>query len=170
MSEDNDENEALEGDEPGKKRSKLPLILGLVLSLAAAGGGFYATFSGMFSVASLLGGETAGSEEDTEMAERSTPTFFSVGETIIPLGPDAEAEFLLMTSEIEIDPKDLEVFEAMLPRIQDLFNTYLTAVEARDLEQPNATMRLRDQLLRRIRVIADPAMPRDLLFTSFILK
>ena len=169
MSEDNDEIPEPEGEEPAK-RSKLPLILGLVLFLAAAGGGFYATFSGMFSIASLMGGEKADGEDDTVMAAASTPTFFPIGETIIPLGPNAEAEFLLMTSEIEIDPKDLEAFQALMPRIQDLFNTYLRAVEARDLEQPNATMRLRDQLLRRLRVIAEPAMPRDLLFTSFILK
>lgn len=170
MSEDNDDISAPEGEEPAKKRSKLPLILGLVFFLAATGGGFYATFSGMFSIASLMGGGETQDEEDTVMAAASTPTFFPLGETIIPLGPDAEAEYLLMTSEIEIDPKDLAAFEAMLPRIQDLFNTYLRAVEARDLEQPNSTMRLRDQLLRRIRVIADPAIPHDLLFTSFILK
>lgn len=169
MSEDNEETPTPEGEEPAK-RSKLPLILGLVLFLAAAGGGFYATFSGTLSIASLMGGEKADGEEDIAMAAASRPTFFPLGETIIPLGPDAEAEFLLMTSEIEIDPKDLEAFEALMPRIQDLFNTYLRAVEARDLEQPNATMRLRDQLLRRLRVIAEPAMPRDLLFTSFILK
>lgn len=169
MSEDNDEILEPEGEEPAK-RSKLPLILGLVLFLAAAGGGFYATFSGMFSIASLMGGEKVDGEDDMVMAAASTPTFFPIGETIIPLGPNAEAEFLLMTSEIEIDPKDLEAFQALMPRIQDLFNTYLRAVEARDLEQPNATMRLRDQLLRRLRVIAEPAMPRDLLFTSFILK
>ncbi len=170
MSEDNDEIPESEGDEPAKKRSKLPLIIGLVLFLAASGGGFYATFSGMFSIASLMGGGDDHGEEEVAMAETSAPTFFPLGETIIPLGPDAEAEYLLMTSEIEIDPKDLEAFEAMLPRIQDLFNTYLRAVEARDLDQPNSTMRLRDQLLRRIRVIAEPATPRDLLFTSFILK
>lgn len=170
MSEDNNDILAPEGDEPTKKRSKLPLILGLVLFLAVTGGGFYATFSGMLSVASLMGGEKAEGDGEMVMAVASTPTFFPLGETIIPLGPDAEAEFLLMTSEIEIDPKDLAAFEALMPRIQDLFNTYLRAVEARDLEQPNATMRLRDQLLRRLRVIAEPAAPRDLLFTSFILK
>ena len=117
-----------------------------------------------------MGGEKGAGQEEMVMAASSTPTFFPLGETTVPLGPDAEADYLLMTSEIEIDPKDLAAFEAMLPRIKDLFNTYLRAVEARDLEQPNATMRLRDQLLRRISVISEPAKPRDLIFTSFILR
>jgi len=169
MSEDTDENSQPEGDQTPAKRSKLPLLIALVLFLAASAGGFFATFSGVLSVASLIGGKM--SENDAmQVAAISTPTYVSLGEIIVPLGPDAKAEFLLMTSEIEVAPEDVSTFEALLPRIQDLFNTYLRAVEARDLEQPNATMRLRDQLLRRLRVIAEPASPRDLLFTSFILR
>ena len=170
MSEDVSENLMAEGDQATKKQSKLPLILGLVLFLAAAGGGFYATFSGMFSVASLLGGDKKGDDEPKKMAALSTPSYVPVGEIVIPLGPKAQAEFLMMTAEIEVAANDAATFEAMMPRVRDLFNTYLRAVEARDLEQPNATMRLRDQLLRRLRVIAEPASPRDLLFTSFILR
>lgn len=170
MSEDASEDSSPEGDAPAKKRSKLPLLIGLILCLVAAGGGFYATFTGMFSVASLMGGEKATDAPEVKTAGLAPPSYVPVGEIVIPLGPKAEAEFLLITSEIEIAPEDAAVFEAMLPRVRDLFNTYLQAVEARDLEQPNATMLLRDQLLRRLRVIAEPASPRDLLFTSFILR
>lgn len=170
MSEDTADISTPEGEQSAKKRSKLPLILGLVLFLAATGGGFYATFSGMFSIASVMGGGKEKDTGETQVATLSTPNYVPVGEIVIPLGPKAEAEFLLMTSEIEIAAKDAAAFEALLPRIRDLFNTYLRAVEARDLEQPDATLRLRDQLLRRLRVIAEPAAPRDLLFTSFILR
>lgn len=45
-----DKNEP-EGEAP-KKRSKLPLIIGLVLMIALGGGGFYAVYSGL-----ILGGE-----------------------------------------------------------------------------------------------------------------
>ena len=96
--------------------------------------------------------------------------FLPVGEIVVPLGPGAQAKYLLFTSEIEVSSEDTEQLQAMLPRIRDLFNTYLRAVEARDLEQPDATMRLRDQLLRRLRAITDPLSPRDILFTSFILR
>lgn len=170
MSDDTNENSTAEHDQFKKKRSKLPLILCVILFLAATGGGFYATFSGMISIASLIGGDKAHGEDTLHMAAFSTSSYVPVGEIIIPLGPQAKAEFLMMTAEIEIAPSDAEAFHAMLPRIRDLFNTYLQAVEARDLEQPSATMLLRDQLLRRLRVISDPMAPRDLLFTSFILK
>lgn len=170
MSEDASEISQPEGDQPLKKRSKLPLLLGLILFIVAAGGGFYATFSGKVSVASLMGGKKASGESDVVMAAVAAPSYIPIGEIVIPLGPQAEAEFLMITSEIEVSPKDATTFEALLPRIRDLFNTYLRAVEARDLEQPDATLRLRDQLLRRLRVIAEPAAPRDLLFTSFILR
>ena len=57
-----------------------------------------------------------------------------------------------------------------MPRIRDMFNTYLRAVEARDLEAQDATLRLRAHLLRRIGVLVAPLEARDLLFTTFILK
>lgn len=170
MSEDASENSEPEDEATAKKGSKLPLLIGLILFCAAAGGGFYATFSGMLSVTALIGGDKAAGEGEMEVASISAPSYVPVGEIVIPLGPQAKAEFLLMTAEIEISPDDAAAFEALMPRIRDLFNTYLRAVEARDLEQPDATLRLRDQLLRRLRVIADPTAPRDLLFTSFILK
>jgi len=46
-------------EEAPKKRSKKPLLIGLVLALVLGGGGFYATFSGLI----LGGGEDHASEE-----------------------------------------------------------------------------------------------------------
>ena len=170
MSEDTIDAQQPEGEPEKAKSSRMPLIISMVLFLAAAGGGFYATTSGMLSLASFLGDSKETAEKQMKAATAPALTFLPVGEIVVPLGPGAQAKYLLFTSELEISPEDAEMLQAMLPRIRDLFNTYLRAVEARDLEQPDATMRLRDQLLRRLRVITDPASPRDILFTSFILR
>ncbi len=171
MSEDTNDAQPPEGEPETAKSSRMPLIISLVLFLVAAGGGFYATSSGQLSLASILGGESKKStEQQTKAASAPVLAFLPVGEIVVPLGPGAQAKYLLFTSEIEVSSEDTEQLLAMLPRIRDLFNTYLRAVEARDLEQPDATMRLRDQLLRRLRTITDPLSPRDILFTSFILR
>ena len=170
MSEDTNDATSPEGEPEKARSSRMPLIIGLVLFLVAAGGGFYATSSGKLSLASILGESKEKPEKQTKMASAPALTFLPVGEIVVPLGPSAQAKYLLLTAEIEVSSEDTETLQAMLPRIRDLFNTYLRAVEARDLEQPDATMRLRDQLLRRLRVIADPLSPRDILFTSFILR
>lgn len=57
-----------------------------------------------------------------------------------------------------------------MPRIADVLNTYLRAVEVRDLEAPAATVWLRAQMLRRIQVVAGEGRVRDLLITEFVLN
>ncbi len=170
MSEDTNDAQLPEGEPETAKSSRRPLIISLILFLVAAGGGFYATSSGQLSLASILGDSKDSTEKQAKVAAAPALAFLPVGEIVVPLGPDAQAKYLLFTSEIEVSSEDTEQLQSMLPRIRDLFNTYLRAVEARDLEQPDATMRLRDQLLRRLRAITAPLSPRDILFTSFILR
>ena len=49
-------------EEPPKKKSKLPLILGLVLALVLGGGGFFAVYSGMILGPKDEGAHTAEAE------------------------------------------------------------------------------------------------------------
>lgn len=158
-------------EEPGKK-SRLPLIMGLVLALVLGGGGFFVTYSGLFSLAPFLGGEQAEEPEAPLPAAYTDPNFafVAVGEMVIPLGPKAEADVLIIESSIEVAPDDVTMVTTLMPRIRDVFNTYLRAIEESDLELPGASMQLRAQLLRRIRVVINPVEPRDLLFTSFVLR
>lgn len=165
MTDDNTEEEA-------PKKSRKPMLIGLILFVLLGGGGFYATFSGMLSVSALLGGsEAEGTDEASEdHVESSAFAFASVGEMVIPLGPKANSDFLILEAEVEVSPEEKEAINAQMPRIRDMFNTYLRAVEARDLEAQDATLRLRAHLLRRIGVLIAPLEARDLLFTTFILK
>ena len=159
-------------EEAPAKKSKLPMIIGLALTLILGGGGFFATYSGMVSLASFLGGDKA-EEKKEELPAAYTDAnfaFVSVGEMVIPLGPKAEADVLIIESSIEVAPADVETVTQLMPRIRDVFNTYMRAIEESDLERPGASMQLRAQLLRRIRVVIDPIEPRDLLFTSFVLR
>ena len=54
-------------EEGPPKKSKMPLIIGLVLALTGGGGGFYATWSGM-----ILGGNHGG-HQTTEVEEIKDP-------------------------------------------------------------------------------------------------
>lgn len=159
-------------EEAAPKKSRKPMLIGLILFVLLGGGGFYATFSGMLSVSELMGGS---SESDDDQAADEHPdghafAFASIGEMVIPLGPKANSDFLILEAEVEVSPGEKEGIEAQMPRIRDMFNTYLRAVEARDLEAQDATLRLRAHLLRRIGVLVAPLEARDLLFTTFILK
>lgn len=165
------ETEPATDDGEATPKSRLPLILGLALFLALGGGGFFVTYSGMLSLAAVTGGgEEAAHEPEPHVSDLPPFAFVPVGEMVIPLGPKAQNDVLILESSIEVAPEDKEAVEQLMPRIRDVFNTYLRAIEESDLESPGASLRLRAQLLRRIRVVVDPAEPRDLLFTSFVFR
>ena len=170
------ESEDIETTEEGAppKRSRKPLLMGVALALLLGGGGFFATFSGMVALP-FGGGEDKGAGAKSAakappVSPDSLPAFVPVGEMVIPLGPNARAKFLVIEMEIETRPEDAAAFEALKPRILDVVNTYLRAIEEADIEAPGATLRLRAQLLRRVRAVSAPAEPRDLLITAFVLK
>lgn len=167
------ENEEIEttGDDAAPKRSRAPLLIGVALALLLGGGGFFATFSGMVALPFGGGDAKQGKPAPREaFAPGSLPAFVAVGEMVIPLGPNAKAKFLVIEMQIETRPEDAPAFEALKPRILDVLNTYLRAVEEADVEAPGATLRLRAQMLRRVRAVSAPAEPRDLLITAFVLK
>lgn len=88
----------------------------------------------------------------------------------IPLGPDAKAAFLHIDTQLEVAPEYAADIEKLRPRILDVFNTFLRAVDEKDIEEPGSTIRLRAQLLRRAKAVTAPFEPRDLLITAFVLK
>lgn len=148
---------------PPKKKSRKPLMIGLVLALLLGGAGFYATFTGM-----LFGDAAAhaapGAEELPDIA------FVPVEPVVIFLGGAAQGRHLRFTSQIEVEGPYAADVTLLLPRILDVLNGYLRAVELAELEDPAALVRMRAQLLRRIQVVTGQGRVRDLLITEFVLN
>lgn len=138
------------------------LALGLALMLALGGAGFYATWSGL---ARLPAGGSAPARVDGPVAG-----FVPVGEIVVSLGPRAQASHLVFEAQLEVEPGAEDAAAALMPRVLDVLNGYLRAVEERDLEEPSAMPRLRAQMLRRVQLVTGPDLVRDLLVTRFILK
>jgi flagellar protein FliL len=146
------------------KQSRLPLVLGIVLALALGGGGFYATFSGL-----ILAPET-----DREAGEKAGPlpdiAFVPVDPVVISLGPNARSKHLRMTAQLEVGKAHAAEVTVLLPRILDVLNSYLRAIEIAQIEDPAALVRIRAQLLRRIQMVTGEGRVRDLLITEFVLN
>jgi flagellar protein FliL len=150
-------------EEPPKKKSKKPLLIGLVLALLLGGGGFYATFTG------LLFGHKA---EHAAPGADALPdiAFVPVEPVVVSLGGDAQGRHLRFTSQIEVEGPYAADVTLLLPRILDVLNGYLRAIEVAELEDPAALVRMRAQLLRRIQVVTGQGRVRDLLITEFVLN
>lgn len=164
------------GAAAGKKPSKLPLLIGLVLALAGGGGGFFAVQSGLLGGANgddshdAAKAETAHGDPHVETMALPDVAFVEVPPLLISLGPGAQADHLRFRASLEVPSEYRAEVEKILPRIQDVMNSYLRALEAKDIEAQGALIRLRGQMLRRVRLVAGEGRVRDLLVLEFVLN
>lgn len=153
---------------PAPKKSPLKAaVIYLVPALLLGAGGFYVTYSGMLGSG---GGDSHEAPKHAPEPASFDVAFMETEQLVIPLSPRAGSRNLLFKATIEVAPQDLPALEAIRPRILDVFNTFLRAVDASTIAEPSAMARLRAQLLRRLRTVVAPVEPRDLLITNFVLK
>jgi flagellar FliL protein len=57
-----------------------------------------------------------------------------------------------------------------MPRVIDVLNGYLRAVEPGDFDDPAILGRLRAQMLRRVQIVTGTERVRDLLIMEFVLN
>jgi len=152
---------------PPRKR-RLGMIVGMVAALAFGGGGFYAVWSGLVDPAALVG--SVGHGDGHGDAAPSDVAFLPMEPIMVSLPPGSSARLLRFTGQLEVAPEHAAEVGAVMPRVVDVLNTFLRAVEPRDLEQPSALAPLRAQMLRRIQVVTGEGRVRDLLITEFVLN
>lgn len=149
---------------PGAGRRRL--LVGLAASLGAAAAGFGLTYSGLLR---LPLGDHGPAAPTAGPRPQATGSFLPLERIVLSLGPAARARHLRVAATLEVEPAHRGEVEALLPRVMDVANTFLRAVEVAELEDPRAMGRLRSQLLRRIQIICGEGRVRDLLVTEFVL-
>lgn len=163
------------GDKDAKtagKRSKMPLLLGIGLALAGGGGGFYAVNSGLVpgldsqgAGAYPAGGESA----STQSAGTADVAYVPIAPLLISIN-DGSNTHLRFRAQLEVAKARKAEVEALMPRIVDVLNGYLHAVEVSDLRDNSALVRLRAQMLRRVQVVAGADRVADLLIMEFVMS
>ncbi|EBA17070.1 flagellar basal body-associated protein FliL [Roseobacter sp. SK209-2-6] len=167
-----------EEDAPVAKKSKLPMIIGVVLALVGGGGGFFAAQSGL-----LPFGQSASSEEmhAAEVAPEGVDSgetaedlanlaFIDMEPIVITLRKASGLKHLRFRAQLEVDIANQAAVEKVLPRVVDVLNSYLRALELEDLTDPMALPKLRAQMLRRINIATGQGRVRDLLIMDFVLN
>lgn len=144
---------------PQPRRRIVPLLAGLVLAAALGAGGFMAVRSGIVPV-------TAPS------AAQPTPVgaFVPVPTIVVPMGSDARLRHLRFTAQLEVPQAHAAEVARLMPRILDVLNGYLRAIEMTDVEDRAGIFRLRAQMLRRIQIVTGEGRVTDLLVTEFVLN
>jgi flagellar FliL protein len=153
-----------------KKGGALGLIVGGVLMIGLGGGAFYAVYSGMIPTPGKQAADAHADAHADVAADAAPPAFLPLDPILITLGRGAELRQLQLTAQLEVAPERLAEVQALTPRVRDVLNTYLRAVDGAVIEDPAAMLRMRAQMLRRVQVVTGEGIVRDLLVSEFILR
>ncbi len=146
------------------KKSRLPLFLSLFLAILGAAGGFYLSWSGM-----IFGHESHTAEVAQEVADPlADVVYIAMDPLIISLQKPSQSAHLTFRAQLEVPSQYKEDVEKLLPRVTDVLNGYLRAIEIQDLESSSILVRLRSQMLHRIALVVGPERVNDLLIMEFV--
>ncbi len=165
--ESNIEESAPESPEPKNfgGRRKL-LLLAAPVGLAGIGAGLW--FTGLLP--RLLGMQHE--EVGAEPPKPPTPIYVDLPELIANLNSNPQRpNYIKITARLEVmKQEDVERVKAAMPRLQDLFLTYMREMRPQELRGSAGTYRLREELIARANLAAAPARITDLLFIQMLIQ
>jgi flagellar FliL protein len=160
-----DQDDAQQGKK--KKGMLMPLLIGLVAAIVSGGAGFMLVSMGIIPTPEK---EMAEEHAPPEPVELPRTAFLPLTPLIVTLGAGDTLRQLQLTAQLEVAPEALDAVALLTPRVVDVLNTYLRAVDAAVVENPSSMLRMRAQMLRRVQVVVGEGMVRDLLVAEFILR
>jgi flagellar protein FliL len=148
---------------PGKK-GKLKLIIAVVGFVAILGGG-----AGWFFL--MRGGH--GEEKHAEAPPPKPPSFVEVPDMMVNLvgSPGERVQYLKVKIVLEVkEEKQLEAIKPTLPRVTDLFQTYLRELRASDINGSAGLFRLKEELTKRVNLAVAPQQVSAVLFKEILVQ
>lgn len=153
------------GDLLAKKGGKKKLmLLAVPLILASVGAGLW--LSGV--VPHMLGRDHAPKLEAE--GKPAVPVFVDLPEMIANLNAK-RSSYVKVVARLEVaKSEDAERVKAVMPRIVDLFQSYLREMRPEELRGSAGTHRLREELIARASIAAAPTRVMDVLFSEMIVQ
>ena len=163
--EDGDAADAPKKAGGGKKKL---ILLALPVLLLGVGAGLW--FSGILP--GLLGMHPPPAAAAAAAAPARVPAFVQMPDITANLNaPGRRAMFIKLRSQIEVlGAEDQAALTAAMPRLVDLFTTYLREMRPEELRGSAGTHRLREELTARANIVASPARVTDVLFQEILVQ
>ena len=162
------DNEAAEGAADGaeaapSKKGKLKLIIAVVgfVTILGAGAGWFFLVRGH------------GEEAHAEAPPPKPPSFVEVPDMMVNLvGAAGErVQYLKVKIVLEVkEEKQVESIKPSLPRVTDLFQTYLRELRPTDLNGSAGLFRLKEELTKRVNLVLAPQTVSAVLFKEIIVQ
>jgi flagellar FliL protein len=167
MADEGTEGGAGEGAEAvAAPKSKLKLMIAAVAALAILGGGTVTWF--------LFFRHHDDAEAHAEMAPPpKPPVFVEVPDMLVNLAgsPGDRIQYLKVKVVLEVrEEKQIEAIKPSMPRVTDIFQTYLRELRPSDLSGSAGLFRLKEELTRRVNVAVAPNQVSAVLFKEMVVQ
>jgi flagellar protein FliL len=146
-------------------RSKLKLIIVLVAVLAILGGGAATWFLFFRHHDEEMHAETA--------PPPKPPVFVEVPEMLVNLAgsPGDRIQYLKVKVVLEVrEERQIEAIKPSMPRVTDIFQTYLRELRPSDLNGSAGLFRLKEELTRRVNAAVAPIQVSAVLFKEIVVQ
>ena len=165
MAENEEGGAAAEGAEAAPPKNKLKLIIWAVGLLAVLGGGA-ATWFFFFRH-----GEA---ENHAEAAPPpKPPAFVDVPDLMVNLAgsPGERVQYLRLKIVLELkEEKQIEAIKPTMPRVTDIFQTYVRELRPSDLNGSAGIFRLKEELTKRVNAAVAPIQVSAVLFKEVVVQ
>ena len=167
MADTEQEDGAGDGAEPvAAPKGKLKLMMIAIAGVLVILGGGAATWFLFF--------RSGGHEEKHAAAPVvKVPVFMDVPEMLVNMvgAPGERVQYLKVKVVLELkEEKQLEAIKPTLPRVTDLFQTYLRELRPIDLSGSAGLFRLKEELTRRVNVAIAPNAVNAVLFKEIVVQ
>ena len=113
-----------------------------------------------------------GEEMHAEAAAKA-PIFVDVPEVLVNLvgAPGERTQYLKVKVVLEVrEEKQIEAIKPAMPRVSDIFQTYMRELRPADLNGSAGLFRLKEELTRRVNLAVAPAQVSAVLFKEIVIQ
>jgi len=146
-------------------KSKLKLIIIVVVALMLLGGGGVGYF--------LFFGRHGDEEKHAEAPPPKPPAFVEVPDMLVNLvgAPGERVQYLKVKVVLEVkEEKQVEAIKPSMPRVTDIFQTYLRELRPSDLNGSAGLFRLKEELTKRVNAAVAPTPVSAVLFKEIVVQ
>jgi flagellar FliL protein len=163
---DNEQAEgAAEAVEVPAAKGKLKLIIAVAGFLVIVGGGLSTWFFFFRHPSDEVHAEAA--------VVVKPPVFVEVPDMLVNLvgAPGERVQYLKVRVVLEVkEEKQIEAIKPSMPRVTDLFQTYLRELRPSDLNGSAGLFRLKEELTRRVNAAVSPTQVNAVLFKEIVIQ
>jgi flagellar FliL protein len=148
--------------QPKSKFKLIVMIVGVLVLLGGSAAGYFLFFRGGHD-----------DEHHAEAAKVKPPVFVDVPDMLVNLtgNPGDRVQYLKIKIVLELkEERQIEEIKPTMPRVTDIFQTYMRELRPADLNGSAGLFRLKEELTRRVNNAVAPIKVSAVLFKEIVVQ